>query len=64
MKAFSTLLRLKSAEGFIWGDKQHKTFDQIKESLVNPPVLTSPAFVRRLKLYISATDDSISSPLA
>ena len=64
MKAFSPLLRLKSTEEFIWGEKQHKAFDQIKESLANPLVLTSLAFGRPLKLYRLATDDSISSPLA
>ena len=64
MKAFSPLLRLKLAEEFIWGKEQQKAFDQIKESLTNSPVLTPPAFGRHLKLYILATDDSISNLLA
>ena len=64
MKAFSPLLRLKAVEEFIWGKEQQKAFDQIKEHLAHPPVVTPLAFGRPLKLYISATDDSISSLLA
>ena len=64
MKAFSPLLRLKSAEDFIWGEEQQKAFDQIKKSLTNPLVLTPLAFGRPLKLYISANNDSIGSLLA
>ena len=63
MKAFSPLLSLKEVEAFIWGKEQQKAFDQIKECLANPPVLTPLAFCRPLKLYISATEDSISSLL-
>ena len=63
MKAFSALLKFKIAEEFIWGEEQQKAFDQIKECLANPPVLTPPTFGRPLKLYILATDDSIGSLL-
>ena len=64
MKAFSPLLKLKLAEDFIWGEEQQKAFDQIKESLTTPPVLTPTAFCRSLKLYILATNDYIGSLLA
>ena len=64
MKAFSPLLRLKAAKNFIWGEEQQKAFDQIKECLLNPPILTPRTFSRPLKLYILATDDSIDSLLA
>ena len=64
MKAFSPLLRLKSTEDFIWSEEQQKAFNQIKESLSNPLVLTPAAFYRPLKIYILITDDSINSLLA
>ena len=64
MKAFLPLLRLKPAEDFIQDKEQQKAFDQIKECLANPPVLTPLTFSRPLKLYISAPDDSIDSLLA
>ena len=64
MKAFSPILSLKVAKDSTWDEMQQKAFDQIKECLVNPLVLTPPAFSRPLKFYISATDDSISSLLA
>ena len=64
MKVFSPLLKLKLVEEFIWGAEKQKTFDQIKESLASPPILTPPALGRHLKLYILASDDSIGSLLA
>ena len=63
-KAYSPLLRLKVAEDCIWGEEQQKAFNQIKECLANPLVLTPPAFGRLLKLYILTTNDSIDSLLA
>ena len=43
-------------------NKGHLT--KSKKAFANPPVLTPPAFGRPLKLYISATDDSMGSLLA
>ena len=64
MKAFSLFLRLNSIEEFIWGEEQQKAFDQIKEGITSLPILTFPVLSRLLKLYVSATDDSIGSLLA
>ena len=64
MKAFSTLLKLKAVEDFIQGEEQQKAFDQIKECLMNPPVLTPLTFGKPLKLYILAIEDSIGKLLA
>ena len=63
MKTFSPLLRLKLAKEFVWGEKPQKAFYQMKKSLASPPVLTLVALGRHLKLYISATEDSIGSLL-
>jgi hypothetical protein len=63
-KAFSPLLKLKSNEEFVWGQEQQQAFKAIKEYLVTPPILTLPKQGKPLKLYISATQESIGSLLA
>ena len=63
-KAFSPLLKLKSNEEFVWGQEQQHAFEAIKEYLATPPVLTPPKHGKPLKLYISATQESIGSLLA
>jgi hypothetical protein len=63
-KAFSPLLKLKSNEEFVWGQEQQQAFEAIKEYLATPPVLTPPKQGKPLKLYISATQESIGSLLA
>lgn len=48
----------------IWGEEQQKAFDQIKEALINPPILVPPMPGRPLKLYILAAKDFICYLLA
>ena len=48
----------------MWGQEQQDSFEAIKEYLVTPPVLTPPKHGKPLKLYISATQESIGSLLA
>jgi hypothetical protein len=64
IKAFSPLLKLKSNEEFVWGQEQQQAFEAIKEYLATPPVLTPLKQGKPLKLYISATQESIGSLLA
>ncbi|KAM1110407.1 hypothetical protein ACFX19_009806 [Malus domestica] len=64
MKAFSTLLKLKDSDKFMWNEEHQAAFTQIKVSLTNPPVLVPPQRGKPLKLYISAADESIGYLLA
>ncbi|XP_050111763.1 uncharacterized protein LOC126590322 [Malus sylvestris] len=64
MKAFSTLLKLKDSDKFMWNEEHQAAFTQLKVSLTNPPVLVPPQRGKPLKLYISAADESIGCLLA
>ncbi|XP_070672451.1 uncharacterized protein [Malus domestica] len=64
MKAFSTFLKLKDSDKFVWNDEHQAAFTQIKVSLTNPPVLVPPRRGKPLKLYISAAEESIGCLLA
>ncbi|KAM1224306.1 hypothetical protein ACFX2G_044185 [Malus domestica] len=59
MKAFSTLLKLKDSDTFMWTDEHQAAFTQIKVSLTTPPVLVPPRRGKPLKLYILAAEESI-----
>ena len=63
-KVFSPLLRLKVHEDFTWDEEHQLAFDKIKRYLSTPPMLIPPRSGKPLKLYISATQDSIGSLLA
>ena len=39
IRAFSPLLKLKADQEFVWGKEQQLALDEIKNYLVNPPVL-------------------------
>ena len=63
IKIFSPLLKLKSEEVFKWEKEHQEAFDQIKRYLSNPPILPPPKSGFPLKLYISASNDTIGSML-
>ena len=63
-KVFSPLLRLKDHEAFVWHEEHKKPFDAIKQYLTTPSVLIPPREGKPVKLYISATQESIGSLLA
>ena len=63
-KVFSHLLQLKDHEAFIWHEEHQRAFDAIKQYLTTPPKLIPPKEGKPLKLYISATQESIGSLLA
>jgi len=60
---FSTLLKLKSDQEFKWGNKQQKTFEEIKEYMKSSPVLVPPQKGKPFKLYVAAGDNTIGSAL-
>ncbi|CAL9020082.1 unnamed protein product, partial [Prunus brigantina] len=64
VEPFSSLLKLKDEEKFRWDEVHQTAFDSIKEYLTKPPVLIPPKRGRPLKLYISASENSIRSLLA
>ena len=63
IKAFSPLLKLKVDQKFVWGTEQQLTLDEIKQYLVNPPVLVLPQQGKPFKLYLSTNDTVIGSAL-
>ena len=63
-KVFSDLIKLKELEEFKWEEQHQAAFDGIIDYLSNPPVLMPPLRVSLLKLYLSATKESIGCLLA
>jgi hypothetical protein len=60
---FSPLLRIKKDQKFVWGDKQQKAFDEIKQYMKEPPVLVPPQLNKPFKLYVAADTQTIGSAL-
>jgi hypothetical protein len=60
---FSPLLRIKKDHKFVWGDKQQKAFNEIKEYMKEPPVLVPPQLNKPFKLYVAADTQTIGSAL-
>ena len=56
-------MKLKKEEEFRWEDQHQKAFEDIKNYLANPPIITSPVKGKPLKLYISASKYTIGSML-
>jgi hypothetical protein len=63
IKAFSTLLKLKADQEFVWGAEQQLSLDEIKKYLTNPPVLVPPQHGKPFRLYLSTDDTIIGSAL-
>ncbi|XP_062021144.1 uncharacterized protein LOC133737640 [Rosa rugosa] len=64
IQPFSSLLRLRNEEQFVWKEEHQRALDVIKHYLANPPVLVPPVRGRPLKLYLAAAEYSIGSFLA
>jgi len=60
---FSPLLKLKADQEFIWGKEQQLALDEIKNYLINPPVLVPPQQGKPFRLYLSTDGMVISSAL-
>ncbi|KAI5337727.1 hypothetical protein L3X38_016998 [Prunus dulcis] len=63
IQPFSSLLRLKQEQTFKWEEQHQQAFQEIKDYLSNPPLLSPPKRGRPLKLYVSASEVSIGSLL-
>jgi len=63
IQSFSSLLKLKADQEFIWGETQQKVLEEIKQYLVSPPVLIPPQRHKPFKLYLSADEHAIESAL-
>ena len=63
IKAFSPLLKLKADQEFVWRAEQQLALVEIKQYLVNPPVLVPPQHGKPFKLYLSTDDTVIGSAL-
>ena len=54
IQPFSSLLKLKADQKFMWGEAQQKALEEIKQYLTSPPVLVPPQKHKPFKLYLSA----------
>ena len=63
IRAFSPLLKLKADQEFIWGKEQQLALDEIKNYLINPPVLFPPQQGKPFRLYLSTDGRVIGSAL-
>jgi len=63
IRAFSPLLKLKADQEFVWGKEQQLALDEIKNYLMNPPVLIPPQQGRPFRLYLSTDGIVIGSAL-
>ena len=63
IQSFSSLLKLKADQDFLWGEEHQKALDEIKHYLVNPPVLVPPQKHKLFKLYLSADESAIGLDL-
>ncbi|XP_058788037.1 uncharacterized protein LOC131662300 [Vicia villosa] len=63
IQAFSPLLGLKHGN-FEWTNEHQEAFEEIKQYLTNPPILSPPSQKKPMRLYISASDTTIGSMLA
>ncbi|MDV3201237.1 MAG: RNase H-like domain-containing protein, partial [Sweet potato little leaf phytoplasma] len=54
---------LKKNKDFHWDDHCERAFNELKEYLASPPVLTSPMIGETLYLYLAVGDSGISSVL-
>jgi len=63
IRAFSPLLKLKANQEFVWGKEQQLALDEIKNYLINPPVLVPPQQGKPFRLYLSTDGMVIGSAL-
>ena len=63
IQPFSSLLKLKADQEFVWKEEHQKALDEIKHYLMNPPMLVPPQKHKPFKLYLSADERAIGSAL-
>jgi hypothetical protein len=54
---------LKKVDKFVWDEEAQKAFEALKESLTSPPIMTPPIPKETLFLYISITNNVVSTVL-
>jgi hypothetical protein len=54
---------LKEKEKFEWSEKADTAFAELKQFLTSPPVLTAPKEGETLLLYITATNQVVSTAI-
>jgi len=64
IQPLSPLLKLRDVEHFVWEAERQAIFDEIKRYLSQPPVLMPPKRGKPIRLYISASEDSIGCLIA
>ena len=57
------MLKLKADQEFVRGKEQQLALDEIKNYLINPPVLVPPQHGKHFRLYLSTDDAAIGSAL-
>ncbi|XP_074327138.1 uncharacterized protein LOC141665055 [Apium graveolens] len=60
---FSAMKKASKSSHFEWNDDCEKSFSELKAFLTNPPILTRPVPGEPLRVYLSATDETIASVL-
>jgi len=63
IQPFSSLLKLKADQEFVWGKEQQEALKGIKHYLTSPHVLVPPQKHKPFKLYLSADERAIGSAL-
>ena len=63
IQSFSSLLKLKADQKFVWGEAQQNALEEIKQYLISPLVLVPPQKHKPFKLYLSADERAIGSAL-
>jgi len=63
IRVFSPLLKLMADQEFVSGEEQQLALDEIKNYLINPPVLVPPQQGKPFRLYLSTDRVVISSAL-
>ena len=63
IRAFSPLLQLNVDQEFVWGKEQQLALDEIKNYLINPPVLIPPQQGKPFRLYLSTDGMVVGSAL-
>ncbi|KAL0378306.1 UNVERIFIED_CONTAM: hypothetical protein Sradi_3136100 [Sesamum radiatum] len=54
---------LRKMEGFSWNEDCQKAFDNLKQYLSKPPLLTKPEAGETLRIYLAASEEAVSAVL-